>query len=165
MDSCRRVSNCRARSDFTLHCDWPILDGVPSQGLSGSGKMLQGQILKGRYRIYDRLASGSVSDVYLGRDQLTGLMVVVKVVHDDFITKGFVGRFAREMELLESLDNPHVVKVYSWAVEEAIPQINRSMTFCVMEFVEGQTLAEVIDTRGKLPEADALEIAQQIADG
>jgi serine/threonine protein kinase len=124
-----------------------------------------GKTLKGRYRIYDRLGAGGAAIVYLGRDHETGQMVIVKVVHDHLIDDQFIGRFEREIDLLQQLDTPHVIRLYDWALREVDPEIGHSLSYIVAEFVEGHTLADIIDTRGKFGEPDALGTARQVALG
>ena len=127
--------------------------------------MLVGRTLKERYRIYDRLGSGGAATVYLGRDSESGQMVIVKLVHGHLVNDRFMGRFQREIELLQAIHNPYVVTLYDWALEEFDPETNQNLSYIIAEFIEGHTLADVIDTRGPLSEPDGLEIARQIALG
>ncbi len=124
-----------------------------------------GQTLKERYHIYDRLGTGGAATVYLGRDSDTGLMVVIKVVHAHLVNDKFMGRFQREIDLLRQIDNPYVVKLYDWALREYEPEMKQTLSYIVAEFIEGHTLADIIDTRGALNEPDALAIARQVALG
>jgi serine/threonine-protein kinase len=127
--------------------------------------VLIGRTLKGRYRIYERLGVGGAATVYLGRDIQTGQMIVVKLIHSHLADEQFIGRFKREIDLLQKLDNPHIIALYDWAVGEYDPQLEATLNYIVAEFVEGHTLADIIDTRGSLPEFDALAITRQIALG
>lgn len=127
--------------------------------------MFIGHTIKGRYRIYDRLGAGGAATVFLGRDQETGQMVVVKIVHEHLIDDQFIGRFEREIDLLQQLDTPHVIRLYDWGLREVDPELGHSLSYIVAEFVEGHTLADIIDTRGKFGEPDALAIARQVALG
>ncbi len=124
-----------------------------------------GHVLKDRYRIYDRLGAGGAATVYLGRDSQTGQMVIVKVVHNHLVNDKFMGRFQREIQLLQSLNNPHIIKLYDWGLQEWDPQDNIAISYIVAEFVEGHTLADIVDTRGPLDEPTALAIARQVALG
>jgi serine/threonine protein kinase len=133
--------------------------------VAGEDRVLVGRTLKDRYRIYDRLGSGGAATVYLGRDSQSGQMVIVKLVHNHLVNDKFMGRFQREIELLQGLDNPYVVKLYDWALQEFDPELNQALSYIVAEFVEGHTLADIIDTRGPLTEPDALSIGRQVALG
>lgn len=127
--------------------------------------MLIGHTLKDRYRIYDRLGSGGAATVYLGRDQVTGLMVIIKLVHNHLVNDKFIGRFKREIELLQKLHNPYVIQLYDWALQEFDSETNQPLSYIVAEFIEGHTLADIIDTRGPLDEPTSLAIAKQVAIG
>lgn len=127
--------------------------------------MLIGKTLKGRYHVYDRLAEGGAAAVYLCRDTATGKMAVTKIVHDHLVDERFIARFQREIDLLQQLDSPHVMKLYDWSLREFDPHAGRIMSYIIAEFVEGHTLADIIDTRGALPEENALFIARQVALG
>src|SRR5574341_545131 len=122
-------------------------------------------MLKDRYRIYDRLGSGGAANVYLGRDQQSGQMVVIKVVHNHLVNEKFMGRFQREIELLQKLHNPYIIELYDWALQEFDPETNQQLSYIVAEFVEGHTLDDIVDTRGPLDEPTALSIGRQVALG
>lgn len=122
-----------------------------------------GTTVKSRYRIYDRLGAGGSATVYLARDGQTGGMVIVKVVHENLVDHEFIMRFKREIEILSHLNNQHVIHLYDWGLEEFHPESGQSLSYIVAEFIEGHTLADIIDTRGALPEHDALAITRQVA--
>ncbi|MBN1429743.1 MAG: protein kinase [Anaerolineae bacterium] len=127
--------------------------------------MLTGHTLRCRYRIYDRLGSGGAATVYLARDAQTGQMVIVKVVHPHLVDDQFMGRFRREIELLQQLNNPYIIRLYDWALREFEAETQQTLSYIIAEFVEGHTLADIVDTRGALSEPDALAIARQLALG
>ncbi len=127
--------------------------------------MLIGHTLKDRYRILDKLGSGGAAHVYLGRDLQTGQVVVVKVVHNHLVNDKFMGRFQREIELLQKLHNPYIIELYNWALQEFDPETSQQLSYIVAEFVEGHTLADIVDTRGPLDEPTSLSIAKQVALG
>ncbi|MBN1312832.1 MAG: protein kinase [Anaerolineae bacterium] len=127
--------------------------------------MLTGHTLRDRYRIYDRLGSGGAATVYLARDAQTGQMVIVKVVHPHLVDEQFMGRFRREIDLLQQLGNPYIIRLYDWALREFEPETKQTLSYIIAEFVEGHTLADIVDTRGALDEMDALAITRQLALG
>jgi serine/threonine protein kinase len=127
--------------------------------------VLIGHTLKDCYIIYDRLGVGGAATVYLARNKKTGQMAIVKVVHPHLVNDRFIGRFEREIDLLQKLDNPHIIKLYDWALREYNEELNQVLSYIVAEFVEGHTLADIVDTRGPLDEPDALAVARQLALG
>ncbi len=127
--------------------------------------MLIGHTLKNRYRVYDRLGVGGAATVYLGRDSITGQMVVVKLVHAHLTDENYIGRFKREIDLLKEIDNPYIIKLYDWSLNEFDPKVGQTLSYIIAEFVEGHTLADIIDTSGPLDEPDALAITRQLSVG
>jgi len=94
--------------------------------------------------------------VYLGRDTRLDRPVAIKVLPEGFARDPErLARFEREARLLASLTHPNVAGIFG--LEEADGQ-----RFLVLEYVEGETLAERI-ARGPLPADEATEVCQQIA--
>lgn len=124
-----------------------------------------GQTLRGRYRIYDRLGSGGAATVYLARDSESGQMVVLKLMHNHLIDEHFLARFEREIDLLRQLDNQYIIKLYDYALNELNQDLEENLSYIIAEFVEGHTLADLIDTQGAFDEHDSLSIIKQVAIG
>ncbi len=118
-----------------------------------------------RYTITDRLGVGGAAAVYRAHDAHSRGTVVVKVLHSHLLQQSEVERFKREIDLLRRVDSPHVIRLYDWGLHVQQPGIDAPLTYLVAEYVEGHTLADIIDTRGALPEADALAVARQVALG
>ena len=115
------------------------------------------QVLSGRYEIHRKLARGGMAEVYLARDRSLDRPVAVKVLFPEFATDpAFVERFRREAQAAANLAHPNIVGVYDWGTEGGT-------YFIVMEFVDGQSLAEVMRTAGPLHPRRAAEIAFEVA--
>jgi serine/threonine-protein kinase len=113
----------------------------------------------GRYALDRRLGRGGMASVYLARDGELERRVAVKLLgasvgRDDALRR----RFARESRLAARLSHPNVVTVFDAGEDDGRPYI-------VMEYVEGETLADVLRRRGPLPPEEAAEIGEQIAAG
>jgi serine/threonine-protein kinase len=116
-------------------------------------------IARGRYRIEDTLGHGGMAVVYLAEDSELGRRVAVKVLADQFSADGeFRTRFVREARLAARLSHPNVVHVYDAGEENGRP-------FIVMELVPGETVADLLARRGKLPPQEAAALAKQAAHG
>jgi serine/threonine-protein kinase len=114
-------------------------------------------IFNGRYELHRRLGRGGMAEVYLARDQMLDRAVAVKVLFPALATDpGFVERFRREAQSAAGLNHPNIVSVYDWG--EA-----NGTYFIVMEYVEGESLAELIQHEGRLHADRAAEIAADIA--
>src|ERR1022692_4432130 len=111
----------------------------------------------GPYEIVALLGAGGMGEVYRARDTKLGRDVALKLLPPQFTADpDRVARFTREAQVLASLNHPHIGAIYGF--EDAI-----NMPALVLELVEGDTLDDRV-RRGPLPLAEALTIAQQIAD-
>jgi len=112
----------------------------------------------GPYRILDKLGEGGMGEVYRARDARLERDVAVKVLPaavaaDDTRLR----RFQLEARAASALNHPNILTVYDVGVHGGAP-------YLVTELLEGQTLAQRLGGR-PLPQARALDIALQIADG
>ena len=111
----------------------------------------------GSYEVVGKLGEGGMGQVYRARDTRLGRSVAIKVISDTVVLDADrVARFDREAKVLASLNHPRIATLYG--VEESAGR-----HFLVMELVEGETLADRLQ-RGAMPVADALAVAQQIAE-
>lgn len=109
------------------------------------------------FTILDRIGQGAFSEVYLADDP-SGRKVVLKMPHDAILgdTASF-DRFRREMEIARKLDHPGIQRSYDL-------QHHRSRPYLVMEYVEGETLRELLHREKKLPTARAIDVEEKLAD-
>ncbi len=111
------------------------------------------QIVNERYRVLRKLGAGGMADVYLCEDLKLGRQVALKVLASRFVgDEQFVERFRREAKSAAGLNHPNLVAIYDWGEID-------STYFIVMEYVEGETLKELVRRRGRLAGTDALDIA------
>jgi len=111
----------------------------------------------GPYEIVASLGSGGMGEVYRAKDTRLNRVVAVKAMHLSFAQDPErVARFAREAQLLASLNHPNIAAIYG--VEEA-----DGSTFLVLEFVDGRALSDILKA-GALHAPEAIAIAKQIAD-
>src|SRR4030095_9468388 len=112
----------------------------------------------GPYQIAAKLGAGGMGEVYRATDTKLGRDVAIKVLPADVAQDAERhARFKREGQLLASLNPPSIAAIYG--LDEAGDKL-----FLVLELVEGEDLAERLE-RGRIPFAEALEIARQIATG
>jgi Tol biopolymer transport system component len=111
----------------------------------------------GPYEIVAALAAGGMGQVYRAKDTRLNRIVAVKALHESFAGHPErVARFTREAQLLASLNHPNIASIYG--VEEL-----QGSTFLVLEFVEGQSLADILKS-GPMPVREAVATARQIGD-
>ncbi|MGH2584063.1 MAG: protein kinase domain-containing protein [Dehalococcoidia bacterium] len=118
---------------------------------------MQGTILSNRYLIAEEIGAGGMGYVYRATDLRTGGEVAVKVPHTFLVRNpDFVERLRREAQIGASLYSPRVVRVMDLDVHEGLP-------YLVMEYVPGETLAEVLHQRGRLTVEETLAVCLEVA--
>lgn len=110
----------------------------------------------GRYQVTSPIASGGMAEVFLARDQLLDRPVALKVLHPEYARdRAFIERFRREARAAASLNDPRIVSIFDWGSDDGTYYI-------VMEYVQGRSLREIIETEGPLPQEQAVEIASDV---
>ena len=110
------------------------------------------------YRIIKKLGAGGMGEVYLALDTKLDRKVAIKVLQPDSLAEeNLKKRLLREAQAAAKLDHPNICAIYD--VNEA-----DSLTFIVMQYIEGETLAEKME-RQPLELSTALAIAEQAAEG
>jgi beta-lactam-binding protein with PASTA domain len=112
--------------------------------------------LDGRYRVLGKIAAGGMGEVYRALDAVLAREVAVKVLHRSLAgDPGFVERFRREARSAASLNHPNVVHVHDWGAVDGV-------YFMVMEYVQGQSLRDVLNAEGLLAPGQAVEVLLQV---
>ena len=111
----------------------------------------------GAYRVEARRGGGGFASVYRARDVRTGAPVALKVLHAYLAgTPNVTRRFRLEADTIARLEHPRIVRLLGHGEHDGLP-------YLVMEWVEGETLAEAIRTRGPIPLDEALPILETLA--
>ena len=116
----------------------------------------------GPYRIERRLGSGGMGTVYAARAPATGTRVALKVLHPHLVGSDLRERFLREAEVGARVEHPNVVRTLDSGTDHADGE---PLHYLVLEHVEGNTLAALLDAWGAIPEGMLREIARQAAEG
>lgn len=115
-----------------------------------------GKILDERYELIKKIGSGGMADVYMAKDILLDRVVAVKILHGNFAEdEDFVLRFRHEAQSAGKLTHPNIVGIYDVGCDGDIHYI-------VMEYVEGQTLKQYIQSHPSIPIDTAVRIAIDI---
>jgi predicted Ser/Thr protein kinase len=127
--------------------------------MSVARPLVSGQIPEqfGRYRVLRKLGEGGMAAVFLARDPDLDRQVAVKV---PFVHPGeeaeVLARFRQAAQAVAQLHHPNICPVYEVGQADGVP-------YLVMAYVEGQTLAERLQSGGALPEAEAVALVRQLA--
>ncbi|MCI0638463.1 MAG: serine/threonine protein kinase [Gemmataceae bacterium] len=110
----------------------------------------------GKWAIFKELGHGGMGRVYLAQEEMSGRQAAIKVLAPELAQEaGFLQRFQREIESLSLLDHPGIVRFMESGCENGL-------YYYAMEYVEGQSLDEILLTQGRLPWREVLDIALQI---
>lgn len=123
-----------------------------------SPDLMIGQVLAGRYEITAQIGRGGMGAVYEARHTLIGKRVAVKVLLDKYAEKDqVIARLEQEARLASSIGHENIIDITDFG------QTNDGRRFVVMEFLEGESLAQSLAREGTMDPARAVRIARQIA--
>jgi serine/threonine-protein kinase len=118
-----------------------------------------GQVLDERFEITDVINRSGMSSVFKATDLKTGRPVALKVPLPNLESDpAFFSRFEREAEIGRALDHPGILKIV------AVDEKEKSRPYLVMEYLEGQTLDQLMQHVKPLPVEDALRIMSRVCD-
>jgi beta-lactam-binding protein with PASTA domain len=119
---------------------------------------LVGTVLDGRYRIRGRIARGGMATVYDAVDERLERTVAIKVMHPSYAADPlFIDRFIREAKSTARLNHPNVVAVFDQGSHD-------DLAFLVMEQVQGDTLRDLLNERGRLSIAESVSVLTAVLD-
>ena len=111
-------------------------------------------LIAGRYRLESRLGSGGMSTVHLAFDERLERNVAVKLLAEHLASDpAFVSRFQREALAAARLIHPNIVQVFDSGLDD-----HRDQHYIVMEYIEGQSCAEILREHGWLEVDDVLAV-------
>jgi len=132
-----------------------VSDALPLEGAAGAHTE---RVLAGRYRLKHLIANGGMAEVWEAVDDILGRPVAVKILHSHLAEdESFQERFRREAIAAARLAHPGVVATFDTGVDGSI-------TFIVMELVNGQTLRQALNETGPMPAGRVVHIGAQVAD-
>jgi eukaryotic-like serine/threonine-protein kinase len=113
-----------------------------------------------RYKIEELLGEGGMGFVYRARHKVIGKKVAIKVLRADLARdKEITERFQQEARAASSIGNPHIIDISDFG------DLPDGSTYFVMEFLDGRSLANLIDSKLPLTVERICHITMQIADG
>jgi serine/threonine-protein kinase len=119
-------------------------------------KVATGTVIDERYRVLERVGSGGMADVYCAEDTRLGRTIAIKMLHERFSQdREFVERFRREASAAAGLQHPNIVGVYDRGDSDGAYYI-------AMEYVEGETLKDVIRREAPMDPQRTIAIVKEI---
>lgn len=117
-----------------------------------------GTVIDERYRIVARIGHGGMAEVYEGLDIILKKRLAMKFIREDVMSNPInIKRFTNEATTAAQLNHPNIVRIYNHGVYQNRP-------FIVFEYVNGQSLKEVLDFRTHLSIQETIDIMIQICD-
>ena len=117
---------------------------------------LVGRVIRG-CELQRRLGAGTMGAVYKAHYQKGDRTVAIKLLSDKAAQRpDLVERFEREARLCKDINHPHVIQSYDVGQE-------KNVHYMVMEYVDGQCLATLIDDRGRIPWQEAAGMMRKLA--
>src|SRR6266699_2797763 len=97
----------------------------------------------GKYELRKRLGHGGMAEVWKAFDTQLQRYVAIKLLHANLKEDPqFNARFEREAQLIASLHHPNIVQIHDFQI--ASSEDEDSIAYMVMDYVEGQTLADYL---------------------
>ena len=113
--------------------------------------------MAGRYRLERLIGEGGMGSVWLATHNVTAKRVALKVLKGDVHTPELRRRFIREATAACAVEHPHVVEVHD------VLELDDGAPVMVMEYLEGESLAERLERVEKLPVREVAGILLRVA--
>jgi serine/threonine-protein kinase len=138
----------------------PISEPCPASAVRRSSPgHAPGEILAGKYEIVSLLGEGGMGTVWRARSIALDADVAIKVLHCDRADSQAAQRLLREARATARVGHPSIVRAFDFGETEA------GEPFLVMELLEGTSLADWLDRRGRMSPVEAVQMLLPIASG
>ena len=125
----------------------------------GSLLLPEGTVLGDRYEIEQLLGEGGMGAVYRAKDRELDRLIALKVIRPELASKPeILQRFKQELILARQVTDRNVIRIFDLGEASGI-------RFITMEYVEGQSLQQVLRQAGKLPVIEAVDVMRQMLCG
>jgi len=119
-----------------------------------------GTVLAGRYEILEVIGGGGMGLVYKARHTMMNRIVAIKMLHSHLTSSAeALGRFKLEAQAASCLSLPNILQIFDFGVSD------EGQPYMVMDYLEGTSLADVLEAEGRLPVLRAVNIFVQACAG
>lgn len=121
---------------------------------------LEGEVIDGKYEVCERIGKGGMGVVYKAIHLTIGRRLAIKFLHTDVQTsEEVVLRFQNEARIAASIGHKNIVDIIDMG------NLRRKFYYIVMEYLEGEDLADILEEKGKLLPNEAVDITIQVLSG
>ena len=129
---------------------------------TSQGILRAGELLNNTYVIEKQIGAGGTGEVYLAKNIVSGRKFAIKILKQEFSqNEAFINLMRREADVLHNVINDAVVRYNELLKSE----MHGGFVFLVMEFIEGQQLAEIMQATGAMSPDALLQIARRMGQG
>jgi predicted Ser/Thr protein kinase len=159
--------NCKAENPdnavYCKECGTPVLENQKTVILDGSTRIVDdtlrfspGEKFGERYQIIEEIGQGGMGKVFKARDNELDIIVALKMIKPQLSARpDIVSRFKRELLMAREILHEHVIRIHD------LGEIN-GIKYISMNYIEGNSLEEILRSTGKLTVEKAIEITKQV---
>jgi serine/threonine-protein kinase len=111
----------------------------------------------GAYTLERKISEGGMATIHLARHALLKRPTAIKILKKHVATDEFIHRFEREVQLASQLLHPNTVEIYDFG------RTAEGQPYYVMEYLDGVTLAELVEFSGRAPAGRSIHVLRQVA--
>jgi serine/threonine-protein kinase len=138
----------------------PLEPSIPPPRPQGPEETyLAGDVIADRYRLVRKLGQGGMGVVWVAHSLVLGVDIALKLIRASAAGAGMSSRMAREAQAAARLAHPALVRVFDFG------WTTRGDPFLVMELVQGETLATMLQRESRIPAIRAVQLLLPLADG
>src|SRR6267143_460229 len=133
---------------------------APALAVANTAAILEvGTVLAGRFEILQMLGIGGMGAVYKAHDRDIERIIVLKCIRPDLAAHPeIIQRFTQELLLARQIAHKNVIRIFD-------VRDSGGLKFITMEYVQGQDLSSLVESRGKLTIAESVAIVMQVCSG
>jgi tetratricopeptide (TPR) repeat protein/predicted Ser/Thr protein kinase len=145
---------------LTLPPETPLHLAVnTTAAIGGNSSLRPGAVFANRYEIIKILGEGGMGAVYKARDRELEREVALKVIKPELANDPqILQRFKQELILARQVTDRNIIRIFDLGEAGGIK-------FITMEYIEGESLHQLLKQRSKLEAAEAVDIMEQVAAG
>jgi serine/threonine protein kinase len=130
----------------------------PKDGTLLSAFLSNGTIFASKYELLGVIGAGGMGVIYKARQIGLDKIVAVKMMHSHLASEALLSRFHLEAKAIGALSNPHIVAIHDFDIT------TDGQPYIVMDYIDGETLAENLARRGQLPFEKFHSVFEQICE-